>query len=49
MTTRGLGAARPSCCPMARCSWRAVAIYPRMLDSAELYDPDTGSWTATAT
>ena len=39
---------RPRCCPMARCSWRAAsgAAAPA-LGLRELYDPSSGSWTAT--
>ena len=32
---------------MARCSWRAATV-PATRDSAELYDPETGAWTAIA-
>ena len=36
------------CCPTARCSWRAATLPGDAEDSAELYDPETGSWTAIA-
>ena len=35
------------CCPTARCSSQAVGSSGRYLASAELYDPATGTWTAT--
>ena len=37
---------RRRCCPTARCSSQAVATSPT-LASAELYDPASGTWTAT--
>ena len=39
-------ATRPPCCPTARSWWRG-AIDGNLLASAELYDPATGTWTAT--
>ena len=39
---------RPRCCPTAGCSWRAADRRPfRPASSAELYDPGSGTWTAT--
>ena len=38
---------RRRCCPMARCWWRAESIARLVLSSAELYDPASGTWTAT--
>src|SRR5215471_6601994 len=40
------GTQRP-CCPMARCWWRGGHNNNGILSSAELYDPGTGTWTAT--
>ena len=37
---------RRRCCPTARCSSQAVKGY-QLLASAELYDPASGTWTAT--
>ena len=39
--SKPLVASRPRCCAMARCSWRIDG------DSAQLYDPASGTWTAT--
>ena len=38
---------RPPCCPTARSWWRGVYSTSGYLNSAELYDPATGTWTAT--
>ena len=38
---------RRRCCPPARCWWRAESAISGVLSSAELYDPATGTWTAT--
>ena len=38
---------RRRCCPTARCSSRAVYGTSSALASAELYDPASGTWTAT--
>ena len=38
---------RRRCCPTARCSSQAVLTSQRLLASAELYDPASGTWTAT--
>ena len=38
---------RRRCCPTARCSSQAVADIGGFLASAELYDPASGTWTAT--
>ena len=38
---------RPRCCPTARCWWRGDSTAPAHLASAELYDPASGTWTAT--
>ena len=38
---------RRRCCPTARCSSQAVSTAPATLASAELYDPASGTWTAT--
>ena len=38
---------RRRCCPMARCWWRAERQWRHALSSAELYDPASGTWTAT--
>ena len=32
---------------MARCWWRGDPVAGTVLSSAELYDPATGTWTAT--
>ncbi len=38
---------RRRCCPTARCSSQAVMTATATLASAELYDPASGTWTAT--
>ena len=38
---------RRRCCPTARCSSQAVLAPAASLASAELYDPASGTWTAT--
>ena len=38
---------RRRCCPTARCSSQAVTATAATLASAELYDPASGTWTAT--
>ena len=38
---------RRPCCPTARCWWQGDLIAAAILASAELYDPASGSWTAT--
>ena len=38
---------RRRCCPTARCSSQAVTTGTGLLASAELYDPASGTWTAT--
>ena len=38
---------RRRCCPTARCSSQEVITSPAVLASAELYDPASGTWTAT--
>ena len=38
---------RRRCCPTARCSWQGELIAAAILASAELYDPASGTWTAT--
>ena len=38
---------RRRCCPTARCWWQGVIMARPHLTSAELYDPASGSWTAT--
>ena len=38
---------RRRCCPTARCSSQAVTTAAADLASAELYDPASGTWTAT--
>ncbi len=38
---------RRRCCPMARCWWRGDIGGFQVFSSAELYDPATGTWTAT--
>ena len=48
MITRGLGDGAAVLLPDGKVLVPGGTIYPRMFESAELYDPDTGSWTATA-
>ena len=38
---------RRRCCPTARCWWQGDMIPAATLASAELYDPASGTWTAT--
>ena len=44
---RALLCTRRRCCPTARCSWQGDMVTVAILRSAELYDPASGSWTAT--
>ena len=38
---------RRRCCPRARCWWQGDLVTAAFLRSAELYDPASGTWTAT--
>ena len=38
---------RRRCCPTARCWWQEEKVQQRRSRSAELYDPATGTWSAT--
>ena len=38
---------RRRCCPTARCWWQQERVSAASLASAELYDPASGTWTAT--